>query len=89
MFFFLNVGFLTEATFTMSMKGHLKLVHGDFEYNKNYVKGELTYWRCVKRQQCRAKAVSCKFGQRSMVKFYGAHTHLPFSGTSNTREENF
>lgn len=69
------IGFDEEATFTMTRTGNLKLIHHLYEYTKNYVRGDATYWRCVKRSTCRAKAVTRNIGHREMVKVYDSHSH--------------
>lgn len=59
----------------MTSRGHLKLVHNNFEYTKNYVRDNITYWRCVRRRTCRAKAMTKNVGSKAMMKLYQFHSH--------------
>lgn len=75
-------GFDEEATFTLSMRGQFKLVHGGFGYNKMCasISSGITTWRCALNQsyphlKCRAKCYTRQFGVLQKVKQIGEHTH--------------
>lgn len=67
----------------MTAKGHLKLLHGGFEYTKIRVSNEITYWLCVENRKgvgpkkCKGKSKTRKCGQIEVVCAYGQHNHLP------------
>lgn len=79
--------FKDEATFTMTSRGHFKLLHGGFEFIKNGInkRGDLTYWHCSTKYKshCKGKAQTRRIDTREMVRASGVHNHLP----SDTNDE--
>lgn len=78
------LGYNHEATFTISRRGHLKLVHNEYEFTKvRFSKTtSTTAWRCAlphsfPQFQCDAKAFTKKFDSMQMLKMVGEHTHTP------------
>lgn len=74
------------ATFTISSRGHLKLIHKKFDYNKSGVahKTKITSWRCGTAHthpyiKCKAKALTKEINGVHMVKSIGKHTHPTLS----------
>lgn len=75
---FLNTEFPEEATFTLSKKGHFKLINNGFCYIKFMKSKNLTRWRCSKYAlECKAKAITKKINSIEMVKVYNPHNHGP------------
>ena len=80
---FLFVGFIEEATFTLSNRGQFKLIHQGFGYNKMSISAisGITTWRCSLNQSyphlhCKAKAYTCQVGSTQRVKLSDdMHTH--------------
>lgn len=80
---FLFVGFIEEATFTLSNRGQFKLIHQGFGYNKMSISAVsgITTWRCSLNQSyphlhCKAKAYTCQVGSTQRVKLSDEmHTH--------------
>lgn len=77
-------GFIYEATFTLSRRGHLKLVHDEYEYTKvRYSTSTgVTTWRCAlphsfPQFKCDVKAFTQQTGSSHMAKIIGEHTHSP------------
>lgn len=69
------------ATFTMSLKGHFKLLHGGFEFTKERTNKEGTTinWVCSKKRRygCKGKARTRRIDSKEMVKIFGRHNHPP------------
>lgn len=79
---YFSIDFKDEATFGTTQRGHLKLMHGGFEFVKNYTnkKGGIL-WECLKsrRFKCKGKAQTRRINGREMVKLYDVHIHLPMN----------
>lgn len=69
--------FIGEATFTISRQKHLKLIFKGYQYTKRQIVGDVTYWRCARRQKCTGKAHTKNIDGREMVKPYDRHNHSP------------
>lgn len=74
------IGFIAEATFTVSRNNKFNLTHDGYGFNKHRVhnSGEI-YWYCKKQKdiKCPAKAYTKQFGTKNMVKVKGTHIHPP------------
>lgn len=70
----------------MTIRGHLKLLHGGFEFIKKLTnkQGDITYWECTKQQKshCKGRAHTRRIGSKEMVRVSGVHNHLPDSVAS-------
>ncbi|KAL3870817.1 hypothetical protein ACJMK2_038857 [Sinanodonta woodiana] len=65
------------ASFTLSQMGKTKLCFEGFQYVKNKVRGEKTYWRCSKRI-CGGRAITVdNAGELFDVKTTKEHCHVP------------
>lgn len=77
-YLFLKLDFPEQATFTLSKKGHFKLMNNGFCYLKFKKSKYLTRWRCSKyASECKGKAVTKKINSIEMVKVYNPHNHGP------------
>lgn len=74
-------GFDDFAEFTFTSRGHRKLIHNQFYYNKSCeTKTGKIDWRCALSHsyptlKCRAKAVTTIRDGYEMLKIVGQHTH--------------
>lgn len=75
------LSFCTElcdvATFAVTQKGKLKLIHKGFEYTKKGDSKTDTTWECVKRRRvyCKGQAKTQQIGSESFVLSYRTHNH--------------
>lgn len=76
--------FPDEAIFSLTNRGHFKLMHEGFEYIKNHTTNTTTFWRCVQNRwkYCKGKARSKQIGQLQMVAAYDAHNHPPMENAT-------
>lgn len=82
---YFSVDFKDEATFTMTKKGRLKLLHEGFEFTKHKTnKLGITFWECSKTRRfyCKGKARTSQIDGKEVVKLYGVHNHLPDQSNS-------
>lgn len=69
--------------------GTYKLVQNNFEFNRHRSCPDgSTYWLCQRRRKdhCKAKANTKKFGSLEMVKYIGEHCHTDTN--TNTKKLN-
>lgn len=73
----MNLEYIHEAIFTMTIRGKTKLLHDGYEYTKTDARNGVTYWVCTKarNQYCRGKAKSRQIGLREMMTPYSDHNH--------------
>lgn len=79
---FLGSGYVNEALFTFSRRGHFKLVHDGYTFHKRDSQTRTdgsVVWRCDLYRtpdiKCRALAVSKRFDSKEKVRFVGQHQH--------------
>lgn len=65
----------------MTQRGHLKLLHGGFEFIKERTtkNGNQTSWVCSMKRRfyCKGRAQTRRIGAKEIVELYGIHNHLP------------
>lgn len=71
-------GYELEATFTLSDRNRINLIHDGYEFKKHRTtKYGAIYWLCKRNAEfkCKVKAFTKHFGGRDFVKVTGVHTH--------------
>lgn len=79
--FHFRSGFNEEALFTVTERGYFKLIHEGYEYTKDRIKNDVTFWRCFRRRplNCLAKARTRQINERNMVAITAPHNHAPLT----------